>query len=378
MPDRRQFLAAGTAGLIAASGFPGLAFAAAQTSKRFVFIIQRGAADGLNILAPISDPAYAGLRGRWDSSLEGGKPVGSFFLLHPQLGRTGAFYDAGQASFYHAVASSYRDRSHFDGQNILETGGLQAYAEPVGWLNRLVGLLPGSEGLAVTQALPAAMRGPAHVTTLAPSGMGNSREDMLMRVDNLYAEDPQFHPVWQTAMASQALLGDAAELRRKDAETIATFAARMLSPASGARIAMVETAGWDTHISQAGLLAGKLGELDLLVATLADELGPVWAETMVLVATEFGRTAAINGTNGTDHGTGAMAILLGGAVRGGKVLSDWPGLRQSNLYEGRDLMPTTAFEALASGAAASHFGLDPELAALTLFPAHDRLKPLII
>ncbi|MCG2591415.1 DUF1501 domain-containing protein [Ramlibacter sp. XY19] len=363
-PSRRGFLqlaAAGTAWLAA----PRLVLAGAATQRRFVFVIQRGAADGLDTVVPYADPAYARLRGAIALDAASLTRMDGLFGLHPALAETAKLHSAQEALFVHAVASPYRDRSHFDGQNVLETGGSAPYQLKDGWLNRLVALLPkeGAEAVAITPTLPLAMRGPAKVTSYAPSALRQAPEDLLQRVEQLYAQDAQLHALWTAAMEARGMAG--APLRQNPAE-LGQLAARFLSQPAGPRIAMLETGGWDTHSAQGPRLANQLKNLDAMLAALRTGMGPAWVDTVVLVATEFGRTAAANGTNGTDHGTASAAMLLGGAVQGGRVLGDWPGL--ASLYEGRDLQPTTGLDALVSAAAGECFGIEPERVARALFP----------
>ena len=374
MIDRRRFLRfTGMAGSLLIA--PRIAFAAADTDRRLVFIIQRGAADGLDMLIPFGDPAYAALRGALAVDPAKAHKLDGTFALHPSLVQTAAMHKAGQALFVHAVASPYRERSHFDGQNVLETGGTAPYAVKDGWLNRLSGLLPGrAEPIAFAPTVPMALRGAAPVTSYAPSALPEASDDLLTRVTRLYADDAQLHPIWSTAMETRGLAGAGGPQR--DPASVGKLAATFLARADGPRIAMIETGGWDTHSQQAGRLARQLGGLDAMVAALRDGLGPAWNKTVVLVATEFGRTAAVNGTGGTDHGTGAAAMLLGGAVRGGRVIADWPGLGQSALYEGRDLKPTTGLDALIAGAAAETFALDPARVGSSLFAAGAVKRPL--
>jgi len=377
--DRRTLIRGGLA-VTGSLLVPRMAFAAAPTDKRFVFIIQRGAADGLHILPPLGDPGYAALRAPWLESLAGAAKIDGTFSLHPALVRTGQLFAQKQAIGIHAVASVYRDRSHFDGQNILETGGLQAYAEHSGWMNRLVGLLPATDNkaLAVAADVPMALRGPQPVSSYAPSKLPDANADMLARVTQLYAADAQLHQLWEQALATRAMAGEADADKGQGGADMGKIAASLMRADDGARLVMIETGGWDTHSGQVGRLAAQLRNLDALIGALADGLGPAWDQTMVVVATEFGRTAAINGTNGTDHGTASAAFVLGGAVRGGRVVADWPGLSQSALYENRDLKPTNAVENVLVGTLSSHFGLDPERAARGLFPAQSGVKPLIV
>ncbi|HEV2593998.1 MAG TPA: DUF1501 domain-containing protein [Sphingomicrobium sp.] len=372
MLTRRSFLTAtGTVGALGLLGFPKMAFAAAKSERRFVFIIQRGAADGLNIVAPTGDPAYAPLRADFAPELATGMKLNSFFTLHPALEQTGRMFGEKQALFVHAVASPYRDRSHFDGQNVLETGGSAAYRVKDGWLNRLLDLLPPDEAnaLALSSTVPMALRGRHEVSSYAIAQLPKPTADLLARVGALYESDHELHGLWTAAMETRMKAGDSmsgAPNGQKGAATGALAAKMLLG--DGARVAMIETNGWDTHSGQRGRLAAQLRELDQTVAALKAGLGTEWSNTLVVVATEFGRTARPNGTGGTDHGQGSSAMLLGGAVAGGTVIADWPGLADANLYEGRDLQPTIDLDALIAGALSQHYALEPGRVMTTLFP----------
>ena len=368
MLTRRFFLSAGGAA-VAAISMPRMAFARANTSRRFVFIIQRGAADGLSILGPTGDPLHASIRGDFDQDLRNGTKLGSFFTLHPALAETAKMYAAKQALFVHAVASPYRDRSHFDGQNVLETGGSAAYQLKDGWLNRLLGLLPAgdSRALALSDTVPMALRGNNLVSSYAPSKLAGPSDDLLQRVAGMYEADAQLHALWSEAVATRMTAGEV-EGGGDNGAAIGSVAAKLLAGDNGARIAMIETNGWDTHSGQRGRLAAQLKNLDGIVGGLKSGLGADWSSTLVVVATEFGRTARPNGTGGTDHGEASLAMLLGGAVAGRKVIADWPGLSAAALYEGRDLKPTTALDSLIAAALAQHYALEPSRVLATLFP----------
>ena len=374
MLDRRSFITSGSIGIMAGAFAPRMAFARAATPKRFVFIIQRGAADGLGTIGAVGDPAFAGVRGDLAADFATGAKLDAMFALHPALATTAGLYARGEALFAHAVASPYRDRSHFDGQNVLETGGASAYQVKDGWLNRLLGVLPADQAraIAVAATVPMALRGAREVASYAPSNLPDASDDLLQRVSMLYQGDAQLHGLWSEAMATRTLTSDLAQANGQNAAATGTLAAKLLAPANGARIAMVETGGWDTHAGQRGRLAAQLRGLDAMIGALQAGLGPLWADTMVLVATEFGRTVAVNGTGGTDHGTGSSAMLLGGGVKGGRVLADWPGLGAGALYEGRDLKPTMPLDAFIGGAVAGHFGIEPARAMAALFPASAR------
>ena len=372
--DRRRLL--GAAALLSASP---VLFAQAATERRFVFIIQRGAADGLNTVIPYAEPAYARLRGALAIDGAAALKLDGSFALHPSLVKLHGLYGAGQASVVHAVASPYRDRSHFDGQNVLETGGRAPYQVKDGWLNRLLGLLPGGgrTAIALSPAVPMALRGAIDVTTYAPSALPQADQDLMLRVEQLYARDAQLHALWSSALDARGMAGETqGGERRQDPAALGRMAAGFLARADGPRIAMIETNGWDTHSGQNARLASQLKALDGLISGLHEGLGATWSQTVVLVATEFGRTAAANGTGGTDHGTAAAALLVGGAVDGGRVMADWPGLMPADLYEARDLKPTLGLDWLVASACAETFRIDAERTARVLFPGSAAGKPL--
>ncbi|MDQ2892825.1 MAG: DUF1501 domain-containing protein [Pseudomonadota bacterium] len=376
--DRRSFIArAGTVGLLG-SFAPRMAFARAATPKRFVFVIQRGAADGLGIVGAVGDPMFAGARGDLAADLTAGTKLDTMFALHPAMSTGAALYGQGQALFAHAIASPYRDRSHFDGQNVLETGGAGPYQVRDGWLNRLLGVVPtdDAKAIAVAATIPMALRGRYDVASYAPSALPAASDDLLARVTQLYQGDQQLHALWNEATATRALTGDLTQDNGRNAAATGTLAARLLAPDNGARIAMIETGGWDTHAGQRGRLAAQLKGLDAMIAALRTGLGPLWGDTLVLVATEFGRTVAVNGTGGTDHGQASAAMLFGGGVKGGRVLADWPGLKTADLYEGRDLKPTTQLDAFIAGAVADHFAIEPTRAMAALFPASAKVAAI--
>ncbi len=389
-PSRRTALGLlGAAGIVAALGSHSLAYARTGSARKFIFILQRGAADGLSTLIPYADPAYAALRGSMVEAESGAARLDSLFALHPALAQLGAAYQAKEALFVHAIASSYRDRSHFDAQNIVETGGAAPYAQKDGWMNRMLALLAAQRGsvpraLAYAPSIPAALRGQTPVASYAPSALPDASDDLIARVGQLYEGDAALHGALESALATRAMAGGgmtgaggargagAAAAGRATGEAVA----RLMSGNAGADVVMIETGGWDTHNAQARRLQQELAGLDAMLGAIRGGLGTAWGDTAVLIATEFGRTAAVNGTGGTDHGTAGAAILAGGAVAGGQIVADWPGLAQAALHEGRDLRPTSALESLIAGLVAGHYGLDPALVARTLYPAHPGLKPM--
>ena len=416
---RREFLnltalAAGGAFLTTRLAFAG----ASERKSRFVLVIMRGALDGLAAVPPYADPDYASLRRDVALHTPGAAgaalPLNGFFGLHPSLAFLGQCYSARELIVLHAVASPYRERSHFDGQDVLENGAPRARALQTGWLNRALAQLPGQRpreaGVALGQNVPLVMRGPAEVTSWSASKMSALDEETLARITDLYASDPLLAVRLADALAADAMVAaeepaamSAGAERAPEANTaaarmpagapalpaaqaygvrytqIVTAAAGFLRQEQGPRVAVFDTTGWDTHANEGGAegqLAGRLGALDKGLATLKQELGRAWADTAVLLVTEFGRTAAVNGTRGTDHGTGAAALLLGGAVAGGRVIADWPGLAARALYQGRDVAPTLDLRSVFKGILAEHLWVPPRTLEDSVFPDSAAAKPL--
>lgn len=390
---RRALLAAGA--VLFGAGFVPRVGAANGRDPRFLTVILRGALDGLSALPAIGDPAYAAQRGRL--SLEGAAllPAGDgLFAFNPRLARLHALYARGEALVVHAVATPYRERSHFDGQDVLESG-LARPGGREGWMNRAIQALPpgerlpppsGPRGLAIAPTAPLIMRGAAPVFSWAPQFTDSADEDTLRRILAVYeARDPALATALRIgaqldleAGARPGRARGAPESAARFAE-FAAFAAQRLARPDGPRLAVLSVEGWDTHALQGpldGRLGSLLGLLDEGIGALAEGLRPVWAETAVLLVTEFGRTVRVNGTDGTDHGTGTVAILLGGAVRGGRVVADWPGLADAQLHEGRDLRPTTDLRAVIKGVLSEQFGLSPAALAEGVFPGSAAVRPL--
>lgn len=354
---------------VACSVLPLPVLAAADTDKRLLVVLLRGGMDGLSAVPPYGDPDYQGARSGL-ALAPPGAPAGAlrlddFFGLHPNLPGMAALYRAGELAVIHATATSYRDRSHFDGQNMLESGAEQPYGLESGWLNRAIGLVPGGRsglGMAFNAHLPLMMRGAVQVGSWSPSLLATPASGTIERLAALYAEtDPALAAAFATALQGNAMaLGPAGTGAGQFAGLMESVARFLVAPA-GARIAMCEIGGWDTHVNQRsplGPLASNLTALDRGVAALRNGLGDVWRHTAVLVVSEFGRTVAQNGTQGSDHGVGGAAFLLGGAVRGGRVIADWPGLAARSLYQGRDLQATTDLRAVMAGVLRDHLGID--------------------
>ncbi|WP_157216018.1 DUF1501 domain-containing protein [Flavisphingomonas formosensis] len=368
--NRRQILYAGLTGGALLLAVPSLLPAHPPGDRRLIFIIQRGALDGLQAVPPVGDPDFGGMRGVL-GEVAGVQKLDSMFGLHPSLAGVGKIYAQKQALFVHAVASPYRDRSHFDGQNVLESGGLQPFDMDNGWLNRLMGLESGLNAVSLSAGVPLALAGPNTVASFEPAPVGRINQPLLDKVSALYADDAQLHPLWEEAVDTRKLAYDIQQGEPKtatQAERLARLTTGFLKAPNGPRIAMIETQQWDTHTQQISRLKNQLSQFDLLLTGLQAGLGDMWKNTLVIAATEFGRTVSINGTGGTDHGTGSVAMLFGGTVAGGRVVADWPGLKRAQQQDGRDLKPTTDLHAVISGAVADHFGLPPSKVAQTLFP----------
>lgn len=382
MLNRRTLLAA-SAGAGALS-FPVFAFGQAQaTDKRLLVVILRGGMDGLSAVPATGDPAFATLRGRL-APLRSGQgaslPLDGTFALHANLPKMHALYRAGELLPIHACATAYRERSHFDAQNVLETGAATPFARTEGWLNKALGALPRARpemGMALSAQAPLILRGPTPVATWSPSGLPDVQTDTLERLLALYdARDPALANALESAMSANlvAMQSGADDMSARSGRNItpmAQIAARFLKDANGPIAAVMETTGWDTHANQGveqGALARNLTQLDNGLDAFKTEMGAEWRNTVVIIATEFGRTAAPNGGGGTDHGTGAAAFLAGGAVHGGRVIADWPGLSRSALYEGRDLRPTTDLRAVFKGVLADHLRISSAALEREAFP----------
>ena len=384
---RRRLVSASAAALAAGwIGLPGIALAAARTDRRYVFVILRGALDGLAAVAPYGDRAYAAVRRGLAlpaPGAEGGLlALDGFFGLNPAMAALMPYWKAGDLAVFHAAASPYRERSHFDAQNALELGATRPHGYRDGWLNRMLSLFGAegrSMGLAIGQSVPAVLAGAHPVASWSPSG-GALPQDFLQRVGMMYARDPLFGTALKEAvdihaLADQELDGDfvgGGSAQGPEAiRGLAGAIGRLLAAPTGARIAVIEASGWDTHAGQGtvgGSLANRLGNLADGLAALAEALKPVWRDSTVTVATEFGRTVAMNGTNGSDHGTGSVALVMGGGINGGRVYADWPGLAPARLYQGRDLAPTFDLRRLWKSVATDHFGLPADAVNRVVFP----------
>jgi uncharacterized protein (DUF1501 family) len=394
MLTRRRVLHAGMAcGVFAFAGAHArLAFAALPDDRRFIVIILRGGLDGLAAVPAHGDPDYASLRGALALPQSGpGAPIDldGLFGLHPSLHNLADMWRDKELAIFHNVSTPYRDRSHFDAQNVLETGGTAPHRIHDGWLNRALAPLAldtGNGALAVSSSPPLLLEGPSRVTSWMPSRMPAPDEDLLARVAMLYAKDPVLSNALKQALATRATasaaMHDSASgpmqtpngARPGGYGAIAPLmegAGKILAAEGGPRIAVFDVGGWDTHFNQGagdGQLARRLQALDESLAALKTALGPAWKKTAIIAASEFGRTVAINGTGGTDHGTAGIAFLFGGAVTGGTVHAEWSGLKPSALKDGRDLPARTDMRAIFKSALSDHFGIAKQTLDEHVFP----------
>ncbi len=401
-PSRRQLLlASGT--LFAWAYLPKLARAEGR-DPRFLAFILRGALDGLATVAPVGDPGWVALRGDNALSLDGATPalkLDDFFALNPAMPNLHRMFAAQEATVVHACATPYRERSHFDGQDVLESGLPKPAGAASGWLNRaLAGLASGgrvdpngSKALGVGPVTPLVVRGPAPVLSWAPQRGLPASADTVHRLLDLYRHsDPKLAAVLEENDRLKAIeqadamahagggkpLPGPAQVRGYFAE-VAGAAAKFLAQPDGPRVGALALDGWDTHFNEGitkGRLSQLLGALDDALAAVKTGMGPAWRETVVALMTEFGRTARINGTEGTDHGTGTVALLVGGALKGGRVIADWPGLKPANLYEGRDLAATADLRAVLKGLLRDHLRADERALAENVFPGSAAVKPM--
>jgi uncharacterized protein (DUF1501 family) len=394
---RRRFLA-GAGALAAGAALPRVLFAKTGGAGRLVVVILRGALDGLAAAPPHGDPHYALLHRELaiaaPGAADGALGLDSLFGLHPAMGFLHQRYLGGELIVFHAVASPYRERSHFDGQNVLENGLARPLGSADGWLNRALASLPRGtrreRAVAVSLNVPLILRGDAPVLSKSPLETPDIDADLLARLQDLYSQDDWFSARLSEAVQSERLIdAGAATLAMAVAPAIAgapapsgrpaadrlsgaaSMAGMLMRSEGGPEIAVIESGGWDTHANQGGAkgtLAQRLSGLDHALRTLQEELQGLWEQTAVLVVTEFGRTAAMNGTRGTDHGAGSCAFLVGGAVRGGRVVADWPGLAPNALLENRDLKPTLDLRSVFKGVLDDHLRIDGKSLATRVFP----------
>lgn len=393
--DRRQALRH----LMAAGAAPWatLSVAAAparERAERLIVVVLRGGLDGLAAVQAPGDPAFAEARGVLAQTLTPVLPLaGTAFALHPNLAGLHAMYGRGEALVVHATGLPYRERSHFDAQQVLESGGTRPYELSTGWLARALAT-DKRRGLALKTAVPLVLRGPGEIDTWAPSVLPEPSGDLVARLSRLYAGDPALAQSLARAkglredpdMGGMAQQNNAMGMGGGRQAVLGLFrkAAEFAAQPQGPQALVLEMGGWDSHANQAapqGALSNNLATLDAGLAAVRDGLSgaaarDTWTRTAVLVVTEFGREVAVNGTQGTDHGTGGAAFVLGGAVRGGRVITDWPGLAKAQRHEGRDLRITTDLRAVIKGLLAQQLQVSSARLDRDVFPDSAAVRPL--
>ncbi|UWU25175.1 DUF1501 domain-containing protein (plasmid) [Rhizobium sp. CB3060] len=372
--SRRGFLASACC-LAAAPIFTPVTFAAMPGDNRFVTIVLRGAMDGLDLVQPYGEASFAGLRPDIAIAPDNGLvDLDGFFGLHPAAADLLPLWKARELAFVHAVSTPYRDaRSHFDGQDMLESGGGHVAEEKTGWLNRALGSIARStahKAIDINTSTELILSGPNTVDVWASdSGLGMGADEMQF-LTRLYANDPAFAKAMDEAMRADqsAKMGEAPGAKHgEQIADVAALAARMLLREY--RIASFSINGWDTHVQQAAQFRKAAGDLTQAVLTLKRTLGPdAWKTTVVLAMTEFGRTVRQNGSGGTDHGTGGCCLLAGGAINGGRVLGKWPGIKDEHLFENRDLMPTADVREIAAAMLYRQFDVGADDLNSKIFP----------
>ncbi len=407
MTTRRELLKAMAVGAVTLTLWPRRAWSAggATSAQPLLLVVMlRGGLDGLHALPPIGDNAWGALRGSLpfvtgDASAKP-LPLDRNFALNPAMPYAASLYQQKTFLPVVAVAPPYQGRSHFEAQDCVENGSARPSGAQDGWMNRCVANLHGEEGLAIASAMPLIMRGNAKVSTWSPPLPTTIDPNLLQRLDTLYAEDPRLAEAYSRAVAEShddaVMDADAAGTAMLPATgapggrkagaaraygigalpDLMGAAGKFMARGDGPQIAFVEDTGWDTHAGEVAILQRKLGQLDAGLKNYREAMGAAWDRTVVVVVTEFGRTALVNGTGGTDHGTGGVAFLAGGSVAGGRVAGQWPGIARQDLNEGRDVHATTDMRALFKGVLAGHLLVPASVLDARVFPDSSAIRPM--
>lgn len=408
-PSRRGLLAtaAGFGLSLQLLAVPAMAADSALNRRKMIVVICRGGMDGLSVAPPIGDSEYRGLRGGLALN-EGALPLDGTFALHPQLTAIHAMAKAGEARIVPAVATPDRARSHFEAQDVLETGAAGVYSTTSGWLNRAVETLSAHrkvDALSIGPTAPLILRGKMQTASWSPGRGVDAEARLPSLLQDLYRNDSLLGPALARGLATETMAKDAtagldgqsammtkastagapapqaaragAQQGREAAHTLGASLAGFMREPGGPTVAAISLDGFDSHANQAGMLTARLAYLDAVLDGVRQGLGPEWKDTVVVVATEFGRTARVNGTAGTDHGTASTALLLGGALKPGGIVSDWPTLKQQALFENRDVAPTLDMRGLFKGLLAEHMGVDRAQLDTAVFPNSAAAKPVL-
>jgi uncharacterized protein (DUF1501 family) len=387
---RRIFLRHSALAVVGTAAVPSFltraAFGAAETgarTKRLVVIFQRGAADGLNIFVPYAEPQYYAMRPGINIPKKAVLDLNGFFGLHPSMSAFQPLWQQGHLAIVHAAGSPDTTRSHFDAQDFMETGTPGVKVTGNGWLNRSLRGMPltaqnspfraialgpsvprilgGSEPAVAMNNIndfsvggknpkgnPAATAFEAMYDHSSDSVLHGTGEETFDAVKMLKAADPGQYAADPGANYPKGRFGDS--LRQL---------AQLIKANLGVQVAFADISGWDHHVNEGatqGQLANVLTDFSQSIAAFWTDLGDLMEDTIVVTMSEFGRTARENGNRGTDHGHANVMFVLGGPVKGGRVYGRWPGLDQSQLYEGRDLALTTDFRQVIGEAVSRHMG----------------------
>ncbi len=387
---RRIFLRSGALAVVGTASLPSFltraAFGAADPgirNKRLVVIFQRGAADGLNIVVPHGESNYYAMRPTINIPQKSVLDLDGFFGLHPAMASFAPLWKQKHLAIVHATGSPDPTRSHFDAQDFMESGTPGVKITDDGWLNRSLHDLPlfnpndksAFRAISLGPSLPRILSGKEPAVAINnlndffvggknPNPVSNTFEAMYDHtvdsvlhgtgqetfdaVKTLKAADPAHYTPSPNANYPKGRFGDS--LRQL---------AQLIKANLGVQVAFADIGGWDHHVNEGstqGQIANVLGDFSQSIAAFWTDLGDLAEDTVVVTMSEFGRTARENGNRGTDHGHANVMFVLGGPVRGGRVYGRWPGLAQSQLYEGRDLAVTTDFRLVLSELVARYLG----------------------
>jgi len=361
--SRRDFLK-GTATTLFLAGFNLPALASSSKKKNLVVIMLRGGMDGLCAVPVIGDKNFE--KRRKSILIENTIKLNSDFALHPRLIGFNKCWKENSGTIVHATSIPYTQRSHFEGQNLMESGGRVAYQEKTGWVGRAMKLanLQG-DGLALSLPMPLLLRGIPKNNNYFPSDGRLPRKDTLDLLKSVYAESSEDELLemmnYIKKRKDEQMMGGTGNRDKRKNKNLARQAATYLRKSDGPRVAVFEVNGFDTHAAQGGVDGTHtkcLVEMDEIINNLRDNLQEAYKDTIILTVTEFGRTIKQNGGNGTEHGYGTAIFMAGGLLKKSQVHTDWPGLKRKEMYEGRDLNATIDARSVYASAMSTVFDLD--------------------
>lgn len=354
--SRRSLLKASA--ILSFAALPELSLAQSTSRTRLLVILLRGGMDGLHAMPPVGDARLEKLRRKTnpDETLK----LDGFFALHPSFKNIHAMYQKGEALFVHAASFSYTGRSHFEGQNVMETGLDTPYSSTSGWMGRALDQI-GYHSVSATLPVPLILRGKASADTYNPTWLATPQNEVFASLAPLWAAEPKLAMI-QSQVASEKPISPSGEVGKPNPLTsLAIEAAKRLKADDGPRMAVLDHVGFDTHAEEPNRSAKVMTEVDDAIGAFREKIGDeAWKNTLIVTVTEFGRTVAENGSMGTDHGWGTAAFLLGGRLKKGGIISDWPGLKKANMFEGRDLPATMDIRNLYAAVLSASIEVDPE------------------